>query len=568
MFRACEQCGCCSSACPLTGQEGFNVRRILRHVELGLIEEIAASTFPWQCTTCGRCEGVCPNGIEILSIIRGLRAMSPPELVPELPPCTYACPAGIDIPEYLRRIAQGKPQEAYAVIREKVPFPGILGRVCTHPCETVCRRKEVFDSPIAICSLKRYAADNAGEMQEKITLVRANTGHKVAVIGAGPAGLTASFYLRKKGHAVTIFEERSEPGGMMRFGIPAYRLPREIIHKEITQVLDVGIELKTETKLGRDFSLNELKSNGYDAIFLSVGAQLSRKIDIAGADLNDVLWGVDFLCEVNEGKDLFLKENVLVVGGGNVAVDVALTALRRGATNVTMACLESLDEMPANRWEIEEAIEEGVKLMPSWGPKKIVEDNGKVTQVELVRCTSVFDNKGNFCPSFATITETVHADQVILAIGQATDFSFLDDTGPITTENGLIKVDSETCETDLSGVFAGGDAAKAPGTIIDAIAAGRKAAKSIDRFLGGDGLIDEILVERPESNLYDGKRPEGFADEKRAKMPTLPLSERQNGFPEVELGFTDEQAIEEAKRCFQCDLELNLAQEWENHIED
>lgn len=354
----------------------------------------------------------------------------------------------------------------------------------------------------------------------------------------------------------------------MRFGIPAYRLPREIIDKEIKQVLDIGIELQTEKKLGRDFSLDELKGNGYDAIFLSVGAQLSRKIDIAGADLNDVLWGVDFLCEVSEGKEISLKENVLVVGGGNVAVDVALTALRRGAKNVTMACLESLEEMPANPWEIEEAREEGVKLMPSWGPKRIVEDNGKVSQIELVRCTSVFDNKGNFCPSFATITETVQTDQVILAIGQATDFSFLDDTIPITIENGLIKVDHETLETGISGVFAGGDAAKAPGTIIDAIAAGRRAAESIDRSLGGDGIIDEALVERPESNSYDGKRPEGFADKQRAKMSSLPVSERYNGFPEVELGFTEEQAIEEAKRCFQCDLELNLALEWENQIED
>ncbi|MEA3358139.1 MAG: FAD-dependent oxidoreductase [Thermodesulfobacteriota bacterium] len=568
MFRACEQCGCCSSACPLTGEGGFNVRRILRHVELGLIEEISASPFPWQCTTCGRCEGVCPNGIEILNIIRPLRAMSPPELVPEWPPCTYACPARIDIPEYLRRIAQGKPAEAYAVIREKVPFPGVLGRVCTHPCETVCRRTEVFDRPIAICSLKRYAADNAGDIPEKINHVEDDTGHKVAIIGAGPAGLTAAFYLRKKGHKVTILEERSEPGGMMRFGIPAYRLPREIIDKEIKQVLDIGIELQTEKKLGRDFSLDELKDDGYDAIFLSVGAQLSRKIDIAGADLNDVLWGVDFLCEVSEGKEISLKEKVLVVGGGNVAVDVAMTALRRGAKEVTMTCLESLEEMPANPWEIEEAREEGVKLMPSWGPKRILEDNGKVSQIELVRCTSVFDNQGNFCPSFATITETVQADQVILAIGQATDFSFLDDKNPIMAENGLIKVDYETLETTVPGVFAGGDAAKAPGTIIDAIAAGRRAAESIDRSLDGDGIIDEVLVERPDPSAYDGKREEGFADLKRSKMPALPVSERHNGFPEVELGFTEEQAIEEAKRCFQCDLELNLAQEWENQIED
>jgi formate dehydrogenase (NADP+) beta subunit len=563
MFRACEQCGCCSSACPITGENGFNVRRILRYVELSLTKEISASPFPWQCTTCGRCEGACPNGIEILGIIRGLRAMSPPELVPEWPPCTYACPARIDIPEYLRRIAQGKPQAAYAVIREKVPFPGILGRVCTHPCESACRRKDVFDSPIAICSLKRYAADNAGEMQEKISQVKDNTGHKVAIIGAGPAGLTASFYLRKKGHTVTIFEERSGPGGMMRFGIPAYRLPRDIIEKEIKQVLDIGIELQTEKKLGRDFSLDELKNNGYEAIYLSVGAQLSKKIDIPGSESSDVLWGVDFLREVSEGKDISLKKTVLVVGGGNVAVDVALTALRQGAKHVTMACLESLEEMPANRWEIEEALEEGVKLMPSWGPKNIVEDHGKITHVELVRCTSVFDNQGNFCPSFATITENVNADQVILAIGQSPDFSFLDSNSLIDLENGHIKIDLETCETSAKGTFAGGDAAKPPATIIDAIADGRKAASSIDRFLGGDGIIDEVFVERDQNNSYDGKRPIGFSDKKRAKMPTLLLSERHDGFPEVELGFTDEQAVEEAKRCFQCDLEVSLAQEWE-----
>jgi NADPH-dependent glutamate synthase beta subunit-like oxidoreductase len=563
MFRACEQCGCCSSACPITGEKGFNVRRILRHVEFDLTEEISVSPFPWQCTTCGRCEGACPNGIEILGIIRGLRAMSPPELVPEWPPCTYACPARIDIPEYLRRIAQGKPQEAYAVIWEKVPFPGILGRVCTHPCESACRRKEVFDSPIAICSLKRYAADNAGEMQEKISQVKDNTGHKIAIIGAGPAGLTASFYLRKKGHTVTIFEERSEPGGMMRFGIPAYRLPRDIIEKEINQILDIGIELQTEKKLGRDFSLDELKNNGYEAVYLSVGAQLSKKIDIPGSALSDILWGIDFLREVSDGKDISLKETVLVVGGGNVAVDVALTALRQGAKHVTMACLESLEEMPANRWEIEECLEEGVKLMQSWGPKKIVEDNGKVSQVELVRCTAVFDNQGNFCPSFGTITEHINADQVILAIGQSPDFSFLDGSSPIDLENGHIKTDPETCETSVSGIFAGGDAAKSPATIIDAIADGRKAASSIDKFLGGDGIINEVFVERDHNNSYDGKRPRGFSDKKRAKMPTLPLPERHHGFPEVELGFTDEQAVEEAKRCFQCDLELSLAQEWE-----
>ena len=561
MFWACEQCGLCSSACPLTGVDGFNIRKILRHVELGLIDEIADSPLPWFCTTCGRCEDVCPNGIEIIAIIRPLRSLSPPEYIPENPPCVEACPAGIDIPGYLRLIAQGKVDDAYALIREKVPFPGILGRVCTHPCEGVCRRGDVFHQPIAICALKRYVADTVGEISEQVTHIANDTGHKIAIVGAGPAGLTAAFYLKKKGHQVTVFEQRTEPGGMMLFGIPDYRLPRQVIKKEIKQILDIGIELHTEKKLGKDFTFDTLKAGGYEAVFLAIGAQLSRTIDLIGADLEDVFWGIDFLNEVNEGKEIALKEKVVVVGGGNVAVDVALTAFRCGAKEVTMACLECREEMPANPWEIEEALEEGIKIMPSWGPKQILGDNGKLTGIELIRCTSVFDEEGYFCPTFAKITETVMADQVILAIGQATDLSFVDDIVPLGVENGLIVIDETTLETNTPGVFAGGDVAKAPGTIIDAIAAGRRAASSIDTFLGGDGGVEETLIERPASQPYTGKRGKGFADLKRAEMPTLPLSERHDGFFEVELGFNDDLAIEEAKRCLQCDLELRLAEE-------
>jgi len=566
MFRACEQCGLCSSACPLTGVDGFNIRRILRHVELGLIDEIADSPFPWFCTTCGRCEEVCPNGIEIVDIIRPLRSLSPSEFVPDSPPCVEACPAGIDIPGYLRLISQGKVDDAYALIREKVPFPGILGRVCTHPCEGVCRRGDVFNQPIAICALKRYVADNVDKVSEQVSNIANDTGHKIAIIGAGPAGLTAAFFLKKKGHQVTVFEERPEPGGMMLFGIPDYRLPRQVVEKEIKQILDIGIELHTEKKLGRDFTFDTLKADSYETVFLAVGAQLSRKIDLVGADLDDVFWGVDFLGEVNERRKISLKDKVLVVGGGNVAVDVALTAFRCGAKEVTMACLECREEMPANPWEVKEAIEEGVKIMPSWGPKRILRDNGKVSEIELIRCTSVFDNQGNFCPSFATITETVQSDQIILAIGQATDLSFIGEDNPLKIANGLIVVDSETLETGISGVFAGGDVAKAPGSIIDAVAAGRRAASSIDKFLGGNGMIDETLIQRPDSQSYDGKREEGFADLKREPMPTLPLCERHDGFGEVELGFTDDQAKGEAKRCLQCDLELDLAQEGRKYI--
>ena len=557
MFEACEQCGLCSSACPITGVNDFNVRRIIRHIELDLIDEIADSPFPWSCTTCARCETVCPNGVEILDIIRPLRSMSPEEFTPDWPPCTKACPAEIDIPGYLRLIAQEKPDEACLLILEKVPFPGILGRVCMHPCEDVCRREEVFNQPISICALKRYAADKAGDVFENTLKPKESTGHKVAVIGSGPAGLTVAFYLKKKGHDVTIFEARPKPGGMMRYGIPYYRLPEEILEREVNQVLSVGIELETGKKLGKDFDLNTLKKDGFEAIFLGIGLQLSRKIELEGAELDDVLWGVDFLSEVSEEKDIPIKEKVLVVGGGNVAIDVALTAFRLGAKEVTLACLESREEMPANPWEIEMAIEEGVKLLPSWGPKRIIGDNGKVAGLELIRCLSVFDDEGNFCPAFEDIKETVKTDQIILAVGQAADLSFIKED--LKVKGNLIAINQETQETDTPGVFAGGDVCAGPGAIIDAIAAGRKAASSIDKFLGGDGIIDETFVQRPDSQPYTGKREKGFADLVRAKVPVLPLSERNNAFLEVDLCLNDDQAIKEASRCLQCDLELTAS---------
>jgi NADPH-dependent glutamate synthase beta subunit-like oxidoreductase len=568
MFRACEQCGLCSSACPLTGVDGFNIRRVLRHVELNLAEEIAASPYPWSCTTCGRCEEVCPNGIAILDIIRPLRALGPQELIPAAPPCVEACPAGIDIPGYLRCIAEGKIDKAYALIREKVPFPGILGRVCTHPCEDACRRDGV-NEPISICALKRYVADHAARLTEQVSTVEKATGRTVAIIGAGPAGLTAAFYLKRKGHGITVFEEMTEPGGMMRFGIPDFRLPKNVVDKEIMEILDLGIELKVNQRMGRDFDLESLKVGGYEAVFIAVGAQLSKRINLQGGDLDGVLWGLDFLREVNEGKAVTLRDHVLVVGGGNVAIDVALTALRLGANEVTLACLECREEMPANQWEIVQALEEGVIIMPSWGPHRILEEGGTITGVELVRCTSVFDEQGNFCPTFANLRETVKTEQVILAIGQSPDFSCIDAQGGKLVQNDCIVYDAETLQTGMRGVFVGGDAAIAPGTIIHAIAAGRRAASSIDTYLGGDGDISEsgmgnaASVEHgTASQEYTGKREAGFADLKREPMPTLPLEQRHEGFCEVELGFDGEQAKREAKRCLQCDLEIRLAQEW------
>jgi NADPH-dependent glutamate synthase beta subunit-like oxidoreductase len=569
MFRYCEQCGRCSSACPITGINDFNIRRLVRHVELDLIDDIAGSAMPWFCAACGRCEDACPNGIKILDITRTLRAIGPEALIPQKPRCTEACPAGIDVPGYLRFIAANKPDEACKLIIERAPFPGILGRVCTHPCETACKRGEVNES-ISICAAKRFAADKAGDLSEWMSKIAPDSGHKVAVIGAGPAGLTAAFYLRKKGHQVTVFEAREKPGGMMRYGIPYYRLPEEVLDREIEAVLATGIELRTGQKLGVDYEIDQLKQDGFEAIFIAVGAQLSRKIELEGVELDDVHWGVEFLAASSEGRQMTVKDRVVVIGGGNVAIDVALTALRLGAKAVTLACLESREKMPANPWEIEQAREEGVEMLYSWGPEKICENDGRVAGIELVRCTSVFDDEGNFCPCFDDTKKTIAADQVILAIGQASetafcqDFCFLDDQRSLPVNHGLIAIDKSTQKTEMKGVFAGGDVANGPATVIEAIAAGRRAAVSIDVYLGGDGIIElgsgnaEVGNGQPD---YDGKREGGFAELKRVEVPSLPISERHSEFSEVALCYSEEQIKAETHRCLQCDLEICLAGE-------
>lgn len=555
MFSTCEQCGLCSSACPITGVDGFNVRRLLRYVELGLAEEFSDTPQPWNCTTCGRCEGVCPNGVSILEVIRPLRALSPEEFRPKSPPCIDACPAGVDVPGYLRHIAAGRNDEAYRLILESVPFPGILGRVCTHPCEDMCRRGEV-NEPVSICALKRFAADNAGDLRD-MPGAGEDTGKKVAVIGAGPAGLTAAFYLRKKGHKVVIFEARPKPGGMMRYGIPFYRLPEDILEREINQLLDMGIELNAGRSLGVDFGIRELKK-GFDAVFIATGLWSSKKIPLKGSDLKGVHWGMDFLIAASEAESLGIKERVLVVGGGNVAVDVAMTCLRLGAKEVVMACLESREEMPANPREIEMALEEGVGLLPSWGPSEIMSAEGQITGVELIRCSSVFDEKGTFCPAFDDTKKRVETDQVILAIGQTSEFSLLEGGG-IDVKGDLIGVNEETSETGIPGVFAGGDAASGPGTVVEAVASGKRAASAVDRYLGGDGEMESKEKNADEALSYTGKRVDGFADMRRERVPSLPVSER-SGFAEVDLCYGDKQARAEAGRCLQCDLEIALAE--------
>lgn len=502
------------------------------------------------CKFCTACVEVCPTGALVDKAVR------PGNKQTDLVPCREGCPALVDVPEYLRLVAEGRRDEANAVVREKVPFPGVLGRVCTHLCEKLCRRGEVNES-ISICALKRYAADGDHGLWKKNSVKEPDTGRMVAVVGSGPAGLTAAFYLCKLGHGVMLFEASDKAGGMMRYGIPAYRLPREILDREIQAILDVGIRFNPNKKLGTDFSLDELMIQGYDAVFLAVGAPLSRRLAIEGSDLPDVFWGVDFLREAAEGKAVSVKEKVIVVGGGNVAVDAALTAKRCGAKEVTMVCLESRKEMPAQAREVEVAEAAGVRVIPSRGPRKILSRNGRILGMELGRCTSLLDAEGNFCPTFDDTREEMEGNQVIMAMGQVPDLSFLSEEAGILTDRDLILVDEARLETGMKGVYAGGDVTRMPGSVIHAVAAGRKAAMSIDKALGGLGEIEEILFDHGLPDPWLGK-DEGFASRPREKVRELDQATHSAGFSEVVLGFGDAEAHREARRCLQCDLRLYM----------
>ena len=549
-YNLCIGCTRCVRACrDLRGVEAIGfVYDGNGQVQIGSLGPTLEAS---DCKFCTACVEVCPTGALMDKSVR------PGKKEEDLVSCKNACPAHIDVPWYLRLIAAGKRDEANAVIREKVPLPGILGRVCIHPCEEACRRREV-NEPISICALKRYAADGDKGLWKKSAKAAGDSGKKAAIIGSGPAGLTAAFYLRKKGHKVTVFEARSKAGGMMRYGIPRYRLPEDLLDKEIKDIFDLGVEFKPNQALGKKITLDQLKKEGYEAVFLGVGAQLSRRIPLMGSDSPEVLWGVDFLSKVAEGEKIRLKERVIVIGGGNVAVDVALTAKRCGAKDVTMGCLEKREEMPAHSWEVEGALAEGVKLMTSWGPHKILSDSGRIKGIELAHCTSVFDDQCVFDPKFDETTQSIQGEQVILAIGQASDLSFLQSTPSIEAKRGLITVDEATLETGMKGVYAGGDVAAVPGAIIHAIAAGRKAASAIDKALGGTGDIEEVLFEKGTPHPNVGQN-EGFAAWPRERVPETEVQKRHESFQEVALGYTDEQAVKEAKRCLQCDLRLYMA---------
>jgi NADPH-dependent glutamate synthase beta subunit-like oxidoreductase len=548
-YNLCIGCTRCIRACrDLRGIEAIGFVRDAQG--RNIVGSLAASLEESGCKFCTACVEVCPTGALTDKKVR------PGSREKDLVPCRSACPAGIDIPWYLRLIAEGRFDEAHTVIREKVPLPGVLGRICIRPCEDACRRGDV-NQPLAICALKRAAADRQSDSWRQAAVIAPDTGRKAAVVGAGPSGLACAFFLRQAGHRVTVFESEPEPGGMLRYGIPEYRLPRDVLTAEINSILDTGIQLVTGRTYGRDFTLAGLKAEGFQAIYLALGARKARRIPVDGSDLNGVMWGMDFLRAVRQGSPPHLSGRVVVVGGGNVAIDVALTAVRIGAAEVHLACLESRTEMPAHEWECQGALSAGVTFHNSWGPKAIT-GHERVTGLELVRCTSVLDQQGRFNPEFndSEIT-TLAADYVILAVGQATDLDVLAAEPELKHQRGLILVTGDQAAS-IPGLWAGGDAAAMPGSVIAAIAAGRRAAAAMDLALGGSGRVEQTLFPRPPLDQYLG-REEGFAQRTRATVPCR-LPQARSPFEEIETGFDQDQARAEAARCLQCDLRLTMGQ--------
>jgi NADPH-dependent glutamate synthase beta subunit-like oxidoreductase len=464
------------------------------------------------------------------------------------PPCRSACPAAVNASAYVGLIAQGKFSQALDVIRQRMPFPGVCGRVCHHPCETECNRGD-YDKPVSIAALKRAAADY-GRGENQAPVIQEKAGHSVVIIGSGPAGLTAAYDLRRKGYKVIVFEKESKPGGMIRAAIPFYRLPEEVVEQDISDILSVGIELRLGVDIGQDITIRELEMY-HDAILIATGTQKSVMLKIDGIENDGVFWGVDFLRRVKSDYPPEIGSNVLVIGGGNVAVDAARTALRLGANSVSLACLESREQMPAHSWEIEHALEEGLQIYNSLGPKRVVGDSRhKAVGVEMKQVKSIIVGNGRFNPQYDHGEVFLEADTIIISIGQAAEIYFLDSLDGIEVDNHkLIEVDSLTLETGRSGIFACGDIVSGPKSIVDAVNAGHEAAESIHRFLNGfdmrkDRIREQLQLPVPEGMpVYDYDR----------HVPQKPeAEERIEDFREEQYGLTKEQAVAEAKRCLNC----------------
>ncbi|MCP4747611.1 MAG: FAD-dependent oxidoreductase [Desulfobacteraceae bacterium] len=518
-----------------------------------------------KCTACGECAKVCPIDVpntfdENLHDRKAAYQLYPQGMPSAFAiekrgtaPCKATCPAHVSIQGYIALINDGRYQQALKLFRQDHPFPGVCGRVCHHPCEGECTRSDV-DQPLAIRELHRFLSDYEKQSGDLCVpeIQAQKRDEKIAVIGGGPAGLTAAYYLLLQGYQVTIFEKLPEPGGMMRVGIPEYRLPRDIIAREISVIEKMGAQIKCGVTFGTDITLDSLKKDGFASCFMAIGLHGGRKLGVENEDAEGVLQGVDFLRDTAMGKDVPVGEDVIVVGGGNVAIDVALTVKRKGAKNVTLICLEKREQMPAWEHEIEEALEGDIKIVNSFGPKAFfIDKNKKISGLEFKTCTAVFDDQGRFNPSYDdNACQPFFGDTVIVAIGQSAMLDGIREQGVAVSKPGGLQADPVTLQTPIEWVFAGGDAFYGPKSVVDAVACGKEAAESIHRYVNGLDLLEG------REKKWDFEKPDTANEPQkgRVKVRCLDPEARECNFLEVSYGYNEQEAKAEADRCLKCGI--------------
>jgi NADPH-dependent glutamate synthase beta subunit-like oxidoreductase len=466
----------------------------------------------------------------------------------KLAPCRRACPLGVNCQGYVQLIARGEEAEAMKQLRETLPFPGILGRICSQPCEADCHRQKIEGQAVSIRMLKRYLYDLEEGKEAPLPETAPASGRKVAIVGAGPAGIMAAHDLRVRGHGVTVFDAESEPGGMLRWAIPEFRLPRSVVEKETRGLEQMRISFQCGVRLGKGISLDKLKSE-FDAVVLAVGCSKHGGLNIPGEDSPGVLHGLPFLHAVRDGHPPEIGKKVVVIGGGNVAVDAAQTALRIGAEKVSLVALETEADLPAYPWAIKGASAEGVGLECSWGNPTFIVEKGVLAGLDFQRCVQVFDADGNFLPTFDDCElRHLDADTVIVAVGQALDTTPFQGTS-LADENRVL-ADDLTLQTADEKIFSAGDAASGPSSVVEAMASGRRAAESVDRYLAGEHLRYGRSYFGPYETDFE------IDTERGSKDPRASVREHRctgrNDFSEIERGVDKETARREARRCYSC----------------
>ncbi len=510
-----------------------------------------------KCVGCGACARACPKNL--------LKISTPSERLLHfnqagdcLAPCRQTCPAEIDIPLYIHQIRTGDYAGAVNTIRERNPLLLACGRVCPHPCELNCRRG-VADEPVSINQLKRFAADFEMTSGRRLPIrVAPDTGKRIAVVGGGPAGLTCAYFLRRLGHSVTIFEAMPKLGGMLRYGIPEYRLPKQVLDWEIESILNLGVEVRAGLRFGTDIQLESLRADGYDAVFMGIGAWKDSRLAVPGEELQGCYTGIDFLARLASGEPLDIKPVAAVIGGGNTAIDCTRNLLRMGTRKVYLAYRRTRKEMPANEVEVEAAEHEGVELMFLVAPVRVIgDDRGNVTHLEVLRMElGEPDASGRRRPVPVKGSETIlPVDMVISAIGQAPDVSFAASAELKTTRWSTIESDPATLQTNIPFLFVAGDVATGPSLVVEAIGGGRRAARSIHQFVTGRPVAaepNELRKNLLTETIFD--RVPGIVPRPRAKMVELPAVERIRSFDEVDQVLTEEAARRESDRCLYCCL--------------